>query len=76
MSSPNSYVETPVLNVMIFDENYGSPRDGTDALVRRDERNLASLCSRLCEDRARRQPPSKNQEKLCHQTLCLPTPSS
>ena len=61
MSSPNSYVETPVLSVMIFDENYGSPRDGTDALVRRDERSLASICSRLCEDTARRQP-SKNQE--------------
>ena len=74
MSSPHSYAETPVLSVMIFgDENYGSSRDGTDALVRRDKRNLASLCSRLREDTARRQP-SMSQEGFYHQTVRLPAP--
>ena len=74
MSSPHSYAETPVLSVMIFgDENYGSSCDGTDALLSRDKRNLASLCSRLCEETARRQP-SMSQEEFYHQTLSLPAP--
>lgn len=74
MSSPHSYAETPVLSVMIFgDENYGSSHDGTDALVRRDKRKLASLCSRLREDTARRQP-SMSQEGFYHQTVRLPAP--
>lgn len=50
-----------------------NPPDGFSALIRRDRRKLASVCSLPHEDTRRRRP-SEKQEKHPHQELNLLTP--